>query len=216
MKRYKPIIFILFLFTTLLLKSIVFQFFSVGSNSMNNTLLKGDGIVINLLSYTFKTPNRVVVPIINHQFTIPSINFTHSDIEKGDLVVFRVKGFNKPIIKRCVALEGERVMFDNKILYVNGFTQPELDRYLIYKDSSVYSHDYLEEDIVPKDNGNRDFFKEIVVPAGKIFVCGDNRDFSLDSRYIGSIDKRWVVGKATMIYYPSELGSFKRIFNFLE
>ncbi len=206
MSKIRPISFIIFLLLILFFKVSVADFYRVGSNSMRSTIVKGDNILINMLAYNFRTPNIVTIPIINYSFSIPSINIKHSNIEIGDIIVFRLKGFNKPFIKRCVAISGDRVMFDNKRLFVNGEENPLIEKHIELLDSTTFSPMYNDPNIYPNGNGNRDYYKEVIVPQNSIFVSGDNRDFSLDSRYIGFIDRKNVVGKAVLIYYSDVSG----------
>ncbi len=118
----------------------------------------------------------------------PPIPFTDFKIpgkepKRGDVVIFRSPTDNKDFIKRCIALPGEVVEIRDNRVYIDGT--------------------YLEEDYVslkgfspPEAN-----FGPITVPEGHIFVLGDNRNSSFDSRYWGALDEHRLKGKAEVIHW---------------
>ena len=108
---------------------------------------------------------------------------------RGDIVVFKKDGYdsNKALVKRVIAVEGDvvNIDFDNGIVYVNG--------------------EALEEEYLSVSTNNKlDFIGPQTVPANCLFVLGDNRNASTDSRdkRIGMVDKRLVIGKALLVVYP--------------
>ena len=118
--------------------------------------------------------------------------------ERGDIVVISKESFDngKPIVKRVIATEGQTVDidFENGIVYVDGEAQQE---------------DYIN---VPTtvDGGTP---LPLTVAEGCLFVMGDNRGVSLDSRYpeVGQVDKREVLGKAIFLMYPgTDDGNYPR------
>ncbi|MGI5935228.1 MAG: signal peptidase I [Oscillospiraceae bacterium] len=108
--------------------------------------------------------------------------------KSGDIVVLRLESFRKePIVKRIIATEGQTVDidFENGIVYVDGQA--------------------LEEDYTAEATFTRlDFYGPVTVPEGKVFVMGDNRNNSTDSRddRIGFIDERYIMGKVYWIVFP--------------
>ena len=101
--------------------------------------------------------------------------------DRGDMVVFKHKEDGEPIkmVKRVIAVEGDRVRIENGNVYIN--------------------EELLQEDyVVGKTEGSLD----IVVDENKIFVMGDNREGSIDSRVFGAIDESEVRGKVMMKLYP--------------
>lgn len=112
--------------------------------------------------------------------------------ERFDVVIFHAT-VQKDFIKRIIGLPGEHVMVEDGILYVNGqeveesFTKEIEDSYLFQTD------DFRLEDIP----GGHD-----VIPDGYVFVLGDNRNNSTDSRKIGLISMDEIVGKASLIFWP--------------
>lgn len=104
---------------------------------------------------------------------------------RGDIVVFdwkRPDGQTEEVVKRVVGVPGDTIVMRGDVCYVNGAREPA-DRTLV-----IAAHD------VP--------FGPVTVPAGKVFVLGDNRPVSLDSRFIGFIPLRRVLGRAVAIFSP--------------
>ena len=109
--------------------------------------------------------------------------------DRGDIVVFKKDSYNdnKALVKRVIAVAGDTVNidFDNGIVYVNGEAIEEA-----YLDGST--------------NNKLDFIGPQTVPENCLFVMGDNRNASTDSRdkRIGMVDKRLVIGKVLLVVYP--------------
>jgi signal peptidase I len=104
---------------------------------------------------------------------------------RGDIVVVKVQGFEVPLIKRVIGLPGEKVEIRDNRVFVNGLSLQE---------------SYLSEAIQP------DYGPTIVDP-GTVFVLGDNRAASNDSRYFGPVPIEGIVGRAWLSYWPfAELG----------
>lgn len=118
--------------------------------------------------------------------------------KKGDVVILkRTEGLNEAIVKRVIATAGDRVYLDYDAgeVYVNGERLDET----VYLDEDVHTYQpdtrYDLLDMPPEG---------LVVPDGHIFVLGDNRGVSLDSRYtdVGMVDTRYVMGKAQFTIFP--------------
>jgi len=169
----------------LFIRTFVVQAFKIPSGSMQNTLLIGDYILVNKFIFGVKVPfsNVTVIPIKAPQ--------------RGDIIVFKYpEDPTKDFIKRVVALGGDTVRIENKKVFVNGELQ-EHPR-AIHVDSRTF----------PKDFQPRDNYGPVVVPEGKLFVMGDNRDESNDSRFWGFVDVSAVRGKAFMIYWSWDKSDF--------
>lgn len=158
----------------LIIRSFFFQAFRIPSPSMEDTLLIHDFLFISKLAYG------------------PNIPMTHTRLpglgkpKPGDIIVFQNPANTKEdYIKRCVAVEGQTVEYRNKVLYVDGVQQNE---------------PYVKH-IDPGVNPRRDTFGPIRVPKGKLFMMGDNRDNSQDSRFWGFLDMKLVRGKAEVLYF---------------
>lgn len=114
---------------------------------------------------------------------------------QGDVVVLRKSSFSdSPIVKRIIATEGQTVDID-------------FDRGVVYVDGVELEEDYVLEPI----NKRIDFADAVVVPEGCVFVLGDNRNGSTDSRddRIGCVDVRYIMGKAYFIVLPGADEDFK-------
>jgi signal peptidase I len=108
-----------------------------------------------------------------------------------DILVFKYPlNPSKDFVKRCIAVEGQMVEIRDKVVYVNGErrTEPKSVR-------------FGDATIVPADLGHLDNFGPVIVPPGTVFVLGDNRDNSRDSRVWGFLDKDLIRGKASFIYW---------------
>lgn len=179
------------LILALIIRAYIIQAFKIPSGSMIPTLLIGDHILVNKFIYGTKIP-----------LTDKKILVMRSP-EKGDIIVFKYpENPKKDFIKRVVATGGDRIEEKDKIIYVNGKAVNE--PYARHFDRSV------------RFGGNdpRDNFGPIAVPQDKLFVMGDNRDQSYDSRYWGFVDMKDIRGKALMIYWswdPDNWLRFNRI-----
>jgi len=137
--------------------------FKIPSPSMVPTFLIGDHIMVDKWAYGKARPHR------------------------GDLMVFRYpRSPEIDFIKRCVAVEGDVVEIQDKVLYINGAVPAE--PYAIFTGEGRFFY-------------GRDDFGPYTVPDGKLFVLGDNRDNSSDSRYWGPVDADEVIGRVRVIYW---------------
>lgn len=162
----------------LIIRTFVVQAFKIPSGSMEPTLEIGDHILVNKFIYGTKIP-----------FT--SINlFPWESPQRGDVMVFIYPlEPEKDFIKRVIGVGGDTVRIVNKKLYINGVEVP--DPHAVYK----------EDTILPGEVQKRDNFGPVTVPKGNLFVLGDNRDRSLDSRFWGFVPLEDVKGKAFIIYW---------------
>jgi signal peptidase I len=161
----------------LFIRTFVVQAFKIPSGSMLNTLLIGDHILVNKFIYGVRLPfaGTVLIPV--------------TDPKHDDIVVFKFpEDRSKDFIKRVVGIEGDTIEIRNKKVYVNGELQE--NDFAIYLDPFVQ---YSEQ--------NRDNLGPLKVPENSIFVMGDNRDYSYDSRFWGFVDLKDLKGKAFMIYW---------------
>ena len=174
----------------LIIRAYIIQAFKIPSGSMIPTLLIGDHILVNKFIYGTKIP-----------FSDRSI-LAFKEPEKGDIIVFKYpEDPKKDFIKRVVATGGDTLEERNKIMYVNGKEVKE--PYAYHGDSYI------------RPRGDpRDTFGPLIIPENKVFVMGDNRDQSFDSRYWGFVDIKEIKGKALIIYWSWDPGNrlrFNRI-----
>jgi len=127
----------------------------------------------------------------NHYLIINKLAYKTGDEQRGDIIVFESEletedGDKKLLIKRIVGLPGETVTIKNEEVYING---------------QLLEEDYLKDGITPGE------VIDYQVPEGQLFVMGDNRIVSIDSRELGCIDEGSVMGKAVLRLYPfSQIG----------
>ncbi|GAB4408194.1 MAG: signal peptidase I [Thermodesulfovibrionales bacterium] len=166
------------LLLALFIRAYFIQAFKIPSGSMIPTLLIGDHILVNKFIYGTKIPfsdKRVIV------FKKP---------QRGDIIVLKYpEDPSRDFIKRVIAIEGDVIESKNKTIYVNG--KPVNEPYAQHTDRSL-----RPGGIEPRDN-----FGPYIVPMGKYFVMGDNRDQSYDSRYWGYVDMKDIRGEALIIYW---------------
>ncbi|MCX7155554.1 MAG: signal peptidase I [Rhodocyclales bacterium] len=209
-----------------LLRSFLVEPFKIPSGSMIPTLLVGDFILVNKYTY------GVRLPVINKK--IVELNSP----QRGDVVVFRYPPDpSLDYIKRVIGLPGDKIVYRNKKLTVNGqeIAQTKTDDYLdrdrlfytprfVETLGSVEHHILIEPEAPP-------FIQQIVrfphadkchynsegvsceVPPGHYFMMGDNRDNSQDSRFWGFVPDENLVGKAFFIWFNfsdlKRIGSFR-------
>jgi signal peptidase I len=162
----------------LFIRTFIVQAFKIPSGSMKPTLLVGDHILVNKFIYGVKLPfvGKTIIPV--------------SEPRRGDVIVFVFpEDRSKDFIKRVVAVGGDTVEIKNKHVYVNG--KQVADPHAHFTDRRS-----MPAELYPRDN-----LKPRVVPKDHIFVMGDNRDQSYDSRYWGFVPLEDVRGKAFLIYW---------------
>jgi signal peptidase I len=176
------------LILALLIRSFIVQAFKIPSGSMIPTLLIGDHILANKFIY------GTTIPFTDKKILI----FRHP--EKGDIIIFKYpRDPDKDFIKRVMATEGDVIEEKNKVIYLNGtaLTEPYIQH--VDKNPTFNAMD-------PRDN-----FGPVKIPKNKLFVMGDNRDQSFDSRYWGFVDLSEVRGKALIIYWSWDPGNWVRL-----
>ncbi len=165
----------------LFIRAFVVQAFKIPSGSMQDTLLIGDYILVNKFIYGVKVPftDWTIIPVKQPQ--------------RADIVVFRFpKDPSKDFIKRVIAVGGDTISIRDKRVYVNGQLQKE--DYAVHTDSRILPSSGVY-------GTTRDNLAPVTVPEGKLFVMGDNRDESNDSRFWQFADVSSVKGKAFIIYW---------------
>lgn len=182
----------------------IVEAFRIPTSSMENTLLVGDFLLVNKFIYGVRSPDWVGVPFTRAGFFVPFLRTpAFKEPEPGDIVVFRYpKDPNLSYIKRLIAVEGQTVEIRDKQVFIDGklFEDPPWSK---FTSKMIYPAKYVDRNIVPQkmQNRNRDNFGPVTVPEGQLFVMGDNRDNSSDSRYWGFLSREKVIGKALIIYF---------------
>jgi len=176
------------------IKSSLVQAFWVPSGSMLPTIYIGDHLFVNKLAYSLRLDIDIPFPAAWKPRWLPTkiINkelIRFSKPKRGEVVVFvSPQDAETDLIKRVVAIEGDTVEVRAKKVFVNG--EPIDDPHAYFSDPRVF----------PPQNP-RDFMAPKVVPEGKFFVMGDNRDNSSDGRFWGFADVKDLKGRATFIYF---------------
>lgn len=175
------------LLLALLIRAFIIQAFKIPSGSMIPTLLVGDHLLVNKFIYGTKIP-----------FSDKRILVIRKP-ERGDIIVFKYpEDPKRDFIKRVIGTEGDTLEARDKIVYVNGKANEE--PYVFYADNTIR----------PKGNDPRDNFGPVHVPKDKVFVMGDNRDQSYDSRFWGFVDIHEIRGKALIIYWSWDTNKWLR------
>lgn len=176
---------IIALVLALLIRTFIIQAFKIPTGSMEPTLLVGDHLLVSKFSYSIHVPNEV--PFTSIQL-FPDYHFFSSVPERGNIVVFKFPlEPDKDFIKRVVGLPGETIQVIRQRVYIN-------DKLL----KEPYA--YHSQPSSP-DSGTRDNMAPLRIPEGHIFVMGDNRENSSDSRVWGVLDLKNLRGKAQWIYW---------------
>ena len=165
------------LLLALFIRSFVVQAFKIPSGSMLETLQIGDHILVNKFAYGVRVPvvGTEILPV--------------GEPQRGDVVVFVYpEDPEKDFIKRVVATGRDVVEVRHKRLYVNG--EAMSDPY------AQFAEGIDGRGLTPRDN-----FGPFTVPDDHVFVMGDNRDRSYDSRFWGPVPIDQIKGKAFLIYW---------------
>jgi signal peptidase I len=167
------------LLLALFIRTFIVQAFKIPSGSMIPTLLIGDHILVNKLTYGIRIPFAEDYAI---EFQTP---------KRGDVVVFIFpEDRSKDFIKRVIAVGGETVEIRGKKVFVNGKSIED-------------PHAHFEGNEFPGGGvlANQDDYGPKIVPENHVFVMGDNRDRSHDSRFWGYVNVDDIRGKAFLIYW---------------
>lgn len=162
----------------LFIRAFVVQAFKIPSSSMEPTLLVGDHLLVNKFIYGIR------IPYTDIKF------FQYRKPQRGDIIVFIFpKDRKKDFIKRVIATEGEKVVIIRNKIYIN-------DKLI----DDPWGHFTMPRSTI-EDYG------PVKVPEDSLFVMGDNRDNSQDSRFWGFVKLNEVKGKALIIYFSWDSNS---------
>ncbi len=190
-KEWRFFIFLLLLMSVF--RSAVADWYTVPTGSMKPTILEGDRIFVNKMAYGLRIP-FTTIPIA--KWSVPA---------RGDVVVFESTAANNRLVKRVIGIPGDTVQLVANQLYVNG-------RQAEYRTSSLHNRqiNWGNGNVLPLILNERladiqhevalshtdSFYGPVTVPENHLFVLGDNRDLSADSRFIGFVPMNEVLGKA--------------------
>ena len=186
--------------------SFVVQAFKIPSASMERTLLIGDHLLVN--KFIFGGRGAWYEKLLPYR-----------PLERGDIIVFKYPfADHQHFVKRVIGLPGDRLKVQDKQVFING--KQLIEPYAVHDEAAPY--DPLNYSFPPTSiqliPGNvlmqwahemRKYVvgDEIVVPQGKYFAMGDNRDRSSDSRYWGFVDRDAIMGRPFLIYWSVDATS---------
>ncbi len=175
----------------------VVQAFQIPSESMENTLLIGDYVLVDKMHFGGNdSPLDAVLP--------------YRQIHRGDIIVFRYPVHpQEHFVKRVVGIQGDRIRLVDKQLFVNGTLVKEPYIQHLPGNSEAWRDNFPRLDFGTtgvEDNWYHEMIglvrnNQLVVPEGHYFVMGDNRDQSSDSRYWGFVPRENVVGRPLLVYW---------------
>ena len=174
----------------------IVQAFQIPSESMEDTLLIGDYLLVDKQCYGGGSLWDAVMP--------------YRKIRRGDIIVFHYPvNPSQHFVKRVVGVPGDRVRLINKQVYVNG--KPLAETYVRHKSEGLdnFRDNFPRPDTVAAGLEANWFLQmqklvddnQLIVPQGYYFALGDNRDMSLDSRYWGFVPRENIIGRPLLIYW---------------
>ena len=212
------------LLIAILIRSLIIQPFYIPSSSMEPTLLVGDRIFVSKYSYGYSKHSFPFSPNFSNN------RFLFKEPEQGDLIVFKTPTDNRTdYIKRLIGKEGDEIQFVDGDLFINGskvireetkISEPiRCGNFILETNSFVetlpngvkYLASYNKQ-------GTLKNTKKYIVPKDHLFLMGDNRDCSKDSRFlddVGYVNNLNLVGKAKIIFFSNDTknGSLLKFWN---
>ncbi len=174
----------------------IVQAFQIPSESMENTLLIGDYLLVNKLCYGGGTGSNHLMP--------------YQKINRGDIIVFHYPvDPQQHFVKRVIGVPGDHLRMVNKRVLING--KPLDEPYVRFVEplNDLYRDNFPRVDIAARRLEGEWWLQmqklvvdgQLIVPEGHYFVMGDNRDDSLDSRYWGFVPQENIIGRPLVIYW---------------
>jgi len=197
--------YLLFLVLLGVFRTAVADWNPIPSGSMRPTLLEGDLVFVNRLAYDLK------VPLTDH-------SLAHlGEPQRGDVVTFSSPLDGTRLIKRLVALPGDVVSMRDGVLSINGVeaaytdvtvaAEPSPPGVVLQAARTVERLGESHRSVQFLSRGGRaSTFAPVTVPPGHYFMLGDNRDDSADSRYIGTVPRALLIGRAERVLVSLDAG----------
>jgi signal peptidase I len=195
------------LLAALILRALVIQAFRIPTGSMKDTLLVGDFLLVNKFIYGATTPENIPLTKIK----LPSFQFPGlKKPERGDIIVFKYPlDESLDYIKRCIAKSGDVIEMRQGLVYINNKPEGEitfLEKKFDYEEDHYINYYRVKtpngkEYTIRRYDGFSPDYPPVTIPEGHLFMMGDNRDNSADSRSWGFMPVRNIRGKALVIYF---------------
>jgi signal peptidase I len=190
----------------LFLMTFVFQNYVIPSGSMEKTLLVGDHVFVDRITLA---PVTKWAPWVHYR-----------DVQRGDVIVFMKPNPETPdlvLVKRAIGIAGDRIHLEHGVVYLNGQRQTETYAALPTNDGDAEDMYQQTRDDFPRFGvppGSTELWAQdepshvdgidIVVPPGKVFAMGDNREHSLDGRFWGFVPRENIMGRPLFNYWSFE------------
>jgi signal peptidase I len=188
------------LILAIVMRSSFVEAYVIPSESMEPTILVGDHIIVNKVAFGLRIPDSIAgIPLPG--FSTGKYLMHLGQIHHGDILVFespRERGVD--LIKRAIGLPGDRIQVIDGVVWRNGVRVPDPHAFFAPRQTarSPYSP---ADNFPPRDSRHPEVDPgPVVVPPGRLFMMGDNRDDSWDSRFWGFADENDVEGRAVAIY----------------
>jgi signal peptidase I len=176
--------FFIALLLALFIRTFIVQAFKIPSESMMKTLLVGDHILVSKFSYGIHIPNEI--PLLDIKLFEDIVLFPEIP-KRGDVIVFKFpKDEKKDFIKRVIGVPGDLLEIRDQKVFIN---------------NKLLNEPYIWHQEPGDSLPQRDNIAPVMIPPGMLFMMGDNRENSQDSRFWGFLDARKVKGKAQNIYW---------------
>ena len=184
-REYAEAIFIALLLA-LFIRTFILQAFKIPSGSMEKTLLIGDHILVSKFAYGIHIPNEI--PFLDIKL-FDDIILSQEVPKRGEIIVFKYpKNESRDFIKRVIGVPGDILEVRRQKVYINN---------QLHEEEHVWHTEMPQNDrFVPRDD-----FGPVIVPPKHLFMMGDNRENSQDSRFWGFLNIDKVKGKALVIYW---------------
>jgi signal peptidase I len=209
----------------LILRIFVVQAFRIPTGSMKDTLIVGDFLLVNKFVYGVRTPDYLA----GTEIKIPHVRLPgFRTPQRGDIIIFKFpKDPRLDYIKRCVGLPGDTIEVRSNFAYVNGVLEGDtllIDEQFDPEEHAMFQH-YRIETLRQRTFTIRKRTKRpsrladygpVVVPPNHLFMMGDNRDNSSDSRYWGFLPQENIVGRAMIIYFSFDKSGSPSALSFID
>jgi signal peptidase I len=174
----------------------IVQAFQIPSESMTDTLLVGDYLLVNKLCYGERDGGRYLLP--------------YQKIARGDVIVFHYPVDPKQhFVKRVIGVPGDKLRLVNKQVWINGAPLQEPYVHFLFPSDNMFRDNFPRLDVPALGLEGKWWLEmrklvedgQLIVPEGHYFVMGDNRDDSQDSRYWGFVPRENIIGRPLLIYW---------------